>query len=165
MPANTQPLPVIVAIGATHCGAGCMIGEVVDKWLAFLFPTAAVELGWHSIFADKSYADWVLDFLSAFGLVIVFQYFAIVLMLGLSFGRWVIAAMRSDTLALTSWQVGMYGFMAFTHFNLYGHMLDTHVEVNTPEFWFAMQIAMVVGFMTAYPVNCWLIRKGVKEQM
>ncbi len=25
--------------------------------------------------------------------------------------------------------------------------------VDTPEFWFAMQIAMVAGFMTAYPVN------------
>jgi hypothetical protein len=28
-----------------------------------------------------------------------------------------------------------------------------------------MQIAMVVGFLTTYPVNWWLIRKGIKEKM
>ena len=33
------------------------------------------------------------------------------------------------------------------------------------EFWFMMQIAMMFGFMTSYPVNWWLIRQGVKEAM
>ncbi|SAL05779.1 hypothetical protein AWB81_07303 [Caballeronia arationis] len=28
-----------------------------------------------------------------------------------------------------------------------------------------MQVAMVVGFFTTYPVNWWLIRKGIKEKM
>jgi hypothetical protein len=28
-----------------------------------------------------------------------------------------------------------------------------------------MQIAMVVGFPTTYPVNWWLIRSGIKEKM
>jgi hypothetical protein len=28
-----------------------------------------------------------------------------------------------------------------------------------------MQIAMVFGFATAYPVNWWLIRSGIKERM
>ena len=38
-------------------------------------------------------------------------------------------------------------------------------EVATPEFWFAMQIAMLAGFATAFPTNWWLIRKGLKEKM
>ncbi|WP_283818577.1 DUF4396 domain-containing protein [Jatrophihabitans telluris] len=29
--------------------------------------------------------------------------------------------------------------------------------------WFGMQIGMVLGFPTAYPVNAWLIRVGTKE--
>ncbi len=37
--------------------------------------------------------------------------------------------------------------------------------MNTPEFWFAMQAAMLAGFCTAYPVNWLLIRAGVKEKM
>jgi hypothetical protein len=32
-------------------------------------------------------------------------------------------------------------------------------------YWFGMQIGMVLGFATAWPVNVWLIRKGIKEAM
>jgi hypothetical protein len=28
-----------------------------------------------------------------------------------------------------------------------------------------MQIAMLAGFLTAYPVNSWLLRVGIKEPM
>jgi len=28
-----------------------------------------------------------------------------------------------------------------------------------------MQIAMLCGFVTSYPVNWWLLRSGVKEKM
>ena len=32
-------------------------------------------------------------------------------------------------------------------------------------FWFMMQLGMFAGFATAYPVNRWQLRKGVKEAM
>ena len=38
-------------------------------------------------------------------------------------------------------------------------------KVNMPEFWFAMQIAMLAGFATSYPANWLLISNGVKEKM
>jgi len=28
-----------------------------------------------------------------------------------------------------------------------------------------MQFAMIAGFATAYPMNWWLIRRGIKEKM
>jgi len=28
-----------------------------------------------------------------------------------------------------------------------------------------MQIAMIIGFVSAYPMNWWLIKKGIKEAM
>jgi hypothetical protein len=28
-----------------------------------------------------------------------------------------------------------------------------------------MQIGMVVGFVTSYPMNWWLIKQGLKEEM
>jgi len=39
------------------------------------------------------------------------------------------------------------------------------LEVNNFEFWFMMQIAMLAGFPTAYPVNWWSIKVGFKERM
>jgi Domain of unknown function (DUF4396) len=36
---------------------------------------------------------------------------------------------------------------------------------TNPVFWFMMQIAMLVGFCTSYPVNWWLLQRGIKEKM
>ena len=44
---------------------------------------------------------------------------------------------------------------------LYG----TRPEVSSPVFWLAMQVAMLGGFATAFPMNWWLVRRGVKERM
>ncbi len=99
-----------------------MLGDVVAEWLAFLVPAVAVWFGWHSLFDEKMYAVWGLDFVCAFALGIVFQYYAIVPMRGLSPGRGLIAAIKADTLSLIAWQVGMYGFMAFAQFSLFPHL-------------------------------------------
>jgi Domain of unknown function (DUF4396) len=59
----------------------------------------------------------------------------------------------------------MYGFMAIAQFYLFRRLLGLNLQATTPEFWFMMQIAMVAGFLTSYPVNWWLISRGVKERM
>ncbi len=159
------PFSVVVGKGALHCGAGCMLGDVLAEWLAFLVPAVAVWFGWQSLFADKIFAVWILDFLVAFALGIAFQYFAIVPMRDLSPAKGLLVAMKADALSLAAWQIGMYGFMAFAQFYVFGQLLQHRAEVDTPEFWFAMQLAMIAGFLTAYPVNWWLIRAGIKERM
>jgi hypothetical protein len=35
----------------------------------------------------------------------------------------------------------------------------------TPEFWFVMSMALLAGFVTAYPINWWLVAKGLKHGM
>lgn len=159
------PFPAVVAKGALHCGSGCTLGDVAAEWLAFAVPTIATWFGWHWLFAEKTFAVWILDFVFAFLLGIVFQYFAIVPMRALSFGKGVIAALKADTLSLAAWQVGMYAGMALLQFGLIRHAYGHIAAVDTPEFWFAMQLAMLAGFGTAYPVNWWLIRTGIKEAM
>ncbi|TPE49553.1 DUF4396 domain-containing protein [Amaricoccus solimangrovi] len=159
------PFPAKVGKGATHCGAGCALGDMIAEWLAFLVPAVAVWFGWHSLFGEKIFAVWILDYIFAFGLGIAFQYFTIKPMRGLSVKDGLIQAVKADALSLTAWQVGMYGFMALAHFWIFGHILQTRLEVPTVEFWFMMQLAMLCGFATAYPVNWWLIRKGLKEEM
>jgi hypothetical protein len=46
-------------------------------------------------------------------------------------------------------------------FSIFGH----EIPKSNPVFWLMMQIAMIAGFLTSYPVNWWLIRKGIKETM
>jgi hypothetical protein len=86
-------------------------------------------------------------------------------MRGLSFGAGIVAAIKADTLSLTAWQIGMYGFMAFAYFYIFRIAIGAELRTDTVEFWFMMQIAMIFGFLTAYPVNWWLIRIGIKEKM
>jgi hypothetical protein len=166
MPSMAQtPFPVMVANGTLHCGSGCMLGDICAEWLVFLAPAVAVFFGWHSLFGREMYAAWVVDFLFAYAFGVVFQYFAIKPMRDVSPGAAIWAAIKADTLSLASWQVGMYGFMAFANLYLARHLLGITLQADMPEFWFAMQLAMLCGFVTAYPVNWWLIRSGVKEKM
>jgi hypothetical protein len=164
---NTRhiPFPVMVGNGALHCGSGCTLGDICAEWLAFSFPGIAVALGWHGIFTDKIFAVWILDYLFAYSFGIFFQYFTIAPMRGLSLGAGVIAAVKADTLSLTAWQIGMYGFMAIAYFAIFRDGFGAKLEVDSVEFWFMMQIAMMAGFLTAYPVNWWLIARGFKEKM
>lgn len=163
---NTQkPFPVMVGEAASHCGSGCALGDICAEWLAFIVPAVAVALGWHSIFPEKILAVWVLDYVFAYIFGIVFQYFTIAPMRNLGFAQGLWAAVKADTLSLTAWQVGMYGFMAAAFFWFFRKLIGTELAVNSVEFWFMMQIAMWFGFATSYPVNWWLLRTGVKERM
>lgn len=142
-----------------------MLGDLVAEWLVFFVPAMAIWAGYESIFPEKIYAVWVVDFVFAFALGIAFQYLTIKPMRGLSVRQGIVEAIKADTLSLTSWQIGMYGFMAIAHFWIFGTLLGVPLEVASAEFWFMMQIAMLAGFATAYPVNWWLIRVGIKEAM
>ncbi len=159
------PFFAAVGTGATHCGAGCTLGDICAEWLCFGVPVIAVWFGYRSIFADKIFAIWIVDYIFAFSFGIAFQYFAIAPMRGLSFWPGIRAALKADTLSLTAWQVGMYGFMALAQFGYFRPLTGEPIEVNTPEFWFTMQLAMLCGFATSYPVNWWLISVGIKEKM
>ena len=71
-----------------------------------------------------------------------------------------IRAFKADFLSLTAWQVGMYGWMAIAVFLLVGPM-----SPDQPVFWLMMQLSMFCGFITAYPMNWWLMRTGIKNAM
>ncbi|TXH39252.1 MAG: DUF4396 domain-containing protein [Rhodospirillaceae bacterium] len=159
------PFPVMVAKGASHCGSGCTLGDLIAEWLAFLAPGIAVWFGWRSLFGEKIFAIWILDFIFAFSIGVAFQYFTIKPMRELGVWHGLVQAVKADTLSLTAWQIGMYGFMAIAQFVLFRHLLGTRLEVPTPEFWFMMQLAMIAGFLTSYPVNWWLLKHGIKERM
>jgi hypothetical protein len=142
-----------VFVGGSHCGAGCTLGDFAGEWIVFLTGlTVAGSVLW---------ADYCADFLLAYMLGIVFQYFAIAPMRNLSGWQGIKAAIKADTISLVAFEVGMFGWMAFSsEFLFYPRPEPTRIV-----YWFSMQIAMIVGFATAFPANWWLIRAGLKEEM
>lgn len=151
--------PWSVAKGVAHCGAGCTLGDIAGEWIVYLtawsIPLFAAED------ADTLMAMFAADFTLAWSFGIAFQYFSIVPMreVGRLRGIWV--AIKADTFSIVSFQVGLFGFMALYHLVLWQPPLST----ASPGYWLMMQIGMIVGYFTAWPVNSWLIRRGIKEKM
>ena len=145
------PFPIMVANGALHCGSGCTLGDICAEWLVVRGTGDRGRLWLAEPFRreDLRRLDRRLSFRLAFG--IVFQYFTIAPMRGLSFGQGICAAVKADTLSLTAWQIGMYGFMAVAYFAIFQSALGTRLATDTVEFWFMMQIAMVFGLRHLLP--------------
>ncbi|AMR28973.1 hypothetical protein A0257_18965 [Hymenobacter psoromatis] len=148
-----KPFWQSVVVGALHCGSGCSLGDLLVETFVYFVPLV--------LFGRAIFGAWVLDFGAAFLIGIVFQYYAIAPMRHLGPAEGLRAAVKADALSLTAWQIGMYGWMAIVTFGIFKHEL----RANDPVFWFMMQLAMLAGFVTAYPVNWWLIKSGVKEEM
>ena len=160
-PGRMKPQWQAAGMASTHCGAGCTLGDIVAEWFMYFVVTSAL-FGWSwELFGHKIFVAWIIDYIAAFAFGILFQYFTIVPMKNLAPGKGIIEAIKADTLSLTAWQVGMYGWMAIATFLIFGHDL----EKTSPVFWFMMQIAMFAGFVTSYPVNWWLLEQGIKEKM
>jgi len=150
---DKKPFWQSVSIDALHCGSGCTIGDILAETLLLFVPVV--------IFGSSLAGSWTIDYIFAFVIGIIFQYYSIKPMKNLSPRKALKAALKADTLSLTSWQIGMYGWMAISYFLIFHRRIPT----TEPLFWFMMQIAMLLGFATAFPTNWWLIKKGIKDPM
>jgi hypothetical protein len=149
-----RPFWTKVAVGVSHCGAGCTLGDIVAEWVVFAVGASIAGLA--------LIPEYIGDYVLALGLGIAFQYFALAPMRGLGFGKGIARAAKADVLSLTAFEVGLFGWMALMAF-VFFH--EPHLHPDSPVYWLGMQIGMVLGFATAWPVNVWLIRKGIKEAM
>jgi hypothetical protein len=143
-----------VAISASHCGAGCVIGDVIAEFAVF-------SLGM-TMLGVTLFASYAADFTLAWIFGIAFQYFVIKPMKHLTPAQGLIAAIKADTLTILAFEVGMFAWMALVFFVLFPH---PHLMPTEASYWLMMQIAMVIGFTTSLPVNRWLLKAGLKEVM
>lgn len=153
---GAQPTLAQVAKGTSHCGAGCTIADVGTEF--------AIAATGFTLFASSLATSYVLDFIVAWMVGIIFQYFAMRPMRPeLSPARVILSAIKADTLSILAFQIGMYAFMALVHYKLFPapHLLTAF----DPRYWLMMQVAMICGFATSLPMNRALISWGWKEAM
>jgi hypothetical protein len=150
-----KPRWATIAVGVSHCGAGCTLGDIIAEFAVFGLGLA--------IAGTALWAEYIGDYVLAVLLGLAFQFFAIAPMRGLGFRKGIVAAAKADILSLTAFEVGLFGWMALMTFVFFP--APNHLHPDSPVYWFFMQIGMVLGFFTAWPANVWLIRKGIKEAM
>ncbi|HEX4125289.1 MAG TPA: DUF4396 domain-containing protein [Tepidisphaeraceae bacterium] len=151
---RVRPMGLAALIGATHCGAGCAVGDVIMDTALFL-------AGAETLLGPPLLTAYVFDFIAAYLFGILFQYFAIAPMRDLSPRQGIIAAVKADTLSLVAFQIGMYAWMAVYQLLLFHPPLHP----DSPVYWFMMQIGMLAGLATSYPMNWFLVVRGIKEAM
>lgn len=145
-----------VALGVTHCGSGCSLADMLVEAGMFTFGLGFVVLG-HEVFGN-----WIVDYVFALAFGVIFQYAAKVAMSDERKAKIWWQAFKTDFWSLTSWQIGMYGWMGISIFVLFDQQT---MKPDHWTFWLMMQVAMLGGFITAYPTNWMLISKGIKERM
>lgn len=142
-----------VFTGTTHCGAGCTLGDVAGEFLVF-------GLG-ASLLRTLLPAELLADLFFAYVFGVAFQYFSIAPMRGTGGMAGLRDAIKADTLSIAAFQVGLFGWMALYEIVIF----QGGLHPNSPVYWLLMQVGMVLGFATSYPVNWWLLHRGIKEPM
>lgn len=153
--AHAKAAWVGMAMEVSHCGSGCVLGDLIAEWTIFW---AALTIAGHGL-----PAEYLGDYSLALAFGVVFQYFAIAPMRGLGLKDGLRAAAKADFISLTFFEIGLFGWMALMAFVLFPgphRLMPTSVA-----YWFLMQIGMILGFVTAWPANVWLVNRGIKASM
>ena len=138
------------AIGSTiHCVAGDATGIIVAAAI-----TAALGL--------PMWIDLIVEYLAgfAFGLLI-FQSLFMKDMMGGSYAKAVRHSFLPEWLSMNCMMAGMFPTMVVL-------MMGRDMRAMEPTelvFWGAMSAAVAVGFVTAFPINVWLVHVGLKHGM
>ncbi|WP_110685451.1 DUF4396 domain-containing protein [Salinicola aestuarinus] len=141
-----------VFVSATHCGGGCTLGDIIASPLATL--TGFALLG------SSVVGHFALAFVCAYLFGVLFQYLPIRAMSDAGRGEALKNAIKADTLSLIAFQTGMYLWMLIAL-----QLWLAEITAFSVSFWFMMQIAMLVGFVTSYRANWLLIDRGIKHGM
>jgi len=136
-------------LGSTmHCvagdGVGILVGAVIASHFGFSRPLDIT-------------LEYVLGF--AFGWSI-FQSLFMRDMAGGSYARALSGTFLPELLSMNSLMAGMVPVMTIAM----DHVTGGH-DPHTLAFWFIMSMALLVGFITAYPTNWWLVSHHMKHGM
>jgi len=124
-----RPIFATITIATCHCGAGCVLGDIVGEW--FVYRTGVTVGG------SMLYAAFIIDFVLALLFGIVFQYFSIAPMARDYGWKTIARSIKADFLSLTFFEIGLFGWMAI--FDLL--IFDQKLGMNTATYWFMMQVS------------------------
>lgn len=136
-------------LGSTmHCVAGDGVGILAGAVIA-----AVSQL--------SGFTDIALEYVLGFGFGwSIFQALFMRSMAGGSYMRSLTGTFIPEFLSMNCLMAGMVPVMTV----VMAHFPDSH-NLSSPAFWFVMSMALLVGFVTAYPINWWLVSNHLKHGM
>ena len=134
---------------AIHCVAGDATGILI----------AAAITGWLGL---PMWVDMAVEYLAGFGFgLLVFQALFMKDMMGGSYLGALRRTLLPEWVSMNFMMAGMFPTMVVL---MMGRDMRA-MEPTQPLFWGTMAAAVGVGLFTCYPVNVWLVNKGLKHGM
>jgi hypothetical protein len=131
-----------------HCVAGDGVGILAGAVIA-------------SLFHFPKSADIVLEYALGFGFGwSIFQSLFMRGMAGGSYTRALSSTFFPELLSMNCLMAGMVPAMTLAM-----KSVPASHKPSEPAFWFIMSMALLVGFITAYPMNWWLVSRHMKHGM
>lgn len=144
LPESTPANHFNLALQATwHCLIGCGIGEILGM-------IVATAMGWGNL-ASILFAVF-LGFVFGFALGV-----RPLLRAGFSFKKAFQTVLIAEGLSIAV----MESFEVLTEVSTPGVM---NAHLNEPIFWLGMGLSLAIGFLAAFPVNLYFIKKGIRHQ-
>jgi len=136
-------------LGSTmHCVAGDGVGILAGSVIASLFHLPKVT-------------DIALEYALGFGFGwSIFQALFMRDMVGGSYTRSLSSTFFPELLSMNCLMAGMVPTMTLAM-----KSAPASHDPTGPAFWFVMSMALLVGFITAYPMNWWLVSRNMKHGM
>ena len=130
-----------------HCLAGDATGIIISAMVVYHFGL-------------PNGLDLIIEYISAF--VVGLLVFQALFMKSMYASYWVAVRKTffSETVSMNMVMVGMIPTMAILM-----HIVPEGDNPWNPAFWGVMSVATLVGGVTAYPINSWLVAKGYKHGM
>jgi hypothetical protein len=136
-------------LGSTmHCVAGDGVGILAGAVLSSVLGLTGVS---------EMILEYILGF--AFGWTI-FQALFMRDMAGGSYSRALVSTFVPELLSMNFLMAGMLPTMMALR-----RYIPSADDPTTPNFWFVMSMALLVGFVVAYPINWWLVANHLKHGM
>ena len=89
--------------------------------------------------------EYPFDYVLALSWGILFRYFVIAPMRHRAVGEGLKRAARTDFLALSAFEIGLFGWMVIMQLDLFP---SPHLPTGSAAFWSLMQAGMLIGFVT-----------------
>jgi hypothetical protein len=136
-------------LGSTmHCVAGDGVGILTGAVIASVLHLTKVT-------------DIALEYVLGFGFGwSIFQALFMRGMAGGSYRRSLTSTFFPELLSMNCLMAGMVPVMSIAMASTPGSR-----DPSAPSFWFIMSMALLVGFITAYPMNWWLVSRHMKHGM
>jgi hypothetical protein len=139
-----RPMFATVTVAVCHCGAGCLLGDIVGEWLVYATNAQINGRGiWPEFLIGKigllpliSLSNVRIDYAFALLIGIIFQYFSIAPMSGDYGPKTIYRAAKADYLSLTFFEIRLFGWMAIFQIAIF----DWKLQTNNVVYWWMMQV-------------------------